>query len=212
MGDIKKISCSDTEEALRQGKINRDNIDDADKRNLVGSLLINVADNNLKKDLGVEDDRSYDEINVDCLTRALSDRYKVDLRTDDFIAAKRISRSGTIKVAFKDTKPGSRYKQLVNAIKSKGANKKGEFLYANFALTARRNNLLYTLREAWREKKIEKYFVDYDGAISVVPSNMTKKLKITSVVNKDTNCTMWTMSKEELVHQIANNFADYFRN
>ena len=115
-------------------------------------------------------------------------------------------------MAFQDTKPASRYRQLVNAIKSKGANKKGEPLYANFELTARRNNLLYSLREAWREKKIEKYFVDYDGAISVVPCNMTKKLKITSVVTKDTNFTLWTMSKDELEYQINNNFVDYKKN
>ena len=158
--DIKKISCQDSEEALRQSKINRDNLDDADQRNLVGSMIINIADPDLKKDLGVVDDRSYDDINIDVLSRSLSDRYRVDVRSDDITAAKRITRSGTLRVAFGDTKPGSRYKQLVNAIKSKGANKKGEPLYANFALTTRRNNLLYVLREAWRDKKIEKYFVD----------------------------------------------------
>ena len=66
--DIKKITCQDSEEALRQSKINRDNLDDADQRNLVGSMIINVADANLKKDLGIEDDRSYDNINIDVLS------------------------------------------------------------------------------------------------------------------------------------------------
>ena len=106
--DIKKETCRDTEEAIRQGKINRDNIDDTDQRNMVGSLLINVMDNNLKKDLGVEDDRAYDDINNDALVRSISNRYKVDLRADDIYAAKRISKSGTLKIAFKDIKPGSK--------------------------------------------------------------------------------------------------------
>ena len=54
--DLKKETCRDTDDAIRQGKINRDNIDDTDQRNMVGSLLINVMDSNLKKDLGIEDD------------------------------------------------------------------------------------------------------------------------------------------------------------
>ena len=99
----------------------------------------------------------------------------------------------------------------MNSIKSKGSNKKGESIYANFALTNRRNSLLYTLRDAWRNKKIEKYFVDYDSSLSVVPLHSSRKIRITSVSTKESNYTLWTMSQNELNYQIDNNFADFLK-
>ena len=101
---------------------------------------------------------------------------------------------------------------MVQSIKAKGSNKKGEAIYANFALTDRRNSLLYTLRDAWRNKKISKYFVDYDGAMSIVPLNSSRKIKLTSVTTKDTGYTLWTMSQEELEYQISHDFSDFRRN
>ena len=85
----------------------------------------------------------------------------------------------------------------------------GEKLYANFALTHRRNNMLFTLREAWKNKKIDKYDSDYDGSISVVPTGSSKKIKITNVANKDSDYISWTMSKGDLEHNIRNGFADF---
>ena len=61
---------------------------------------------------------------------------------------------------FKDIKLDSMYRQLVQTIKSKDANNKGEGMYAYFALTSRCNTL-YIIRSAWREKKVEKFYVDY---------------------------------------------------
>ena len=121
-------------------------------------------------------------------------------------SAKRISKSGTVQLAFSDLKGESKYRQLVNKIKSKGANKKGEKIYANFALTQRRNTLLYTIRAAWREKQIDKFFVDYDGTITIVLPNSSKKIKVTSVANRDTNYVLWTISNEELKLQIDRGF------
>ena len=39
---ITNTACRDIEAVLRQSKINYDNVDDADKRHLVGSLIINI--------------------------------------------------------------------------------------------------------------------------------------------------------------------------
>ena len=61
----------------------------------------------------------------------------------------------------------------------------------------------------WRNKSIEKYFVDFDGAISVVPLGTSKKIKLTSVATKETGYTLWTMSQDELKYQITHNFADF---
>ena len=129
----------------------------------MGNLIITVPDAHTNKILGVDNDKEYETVNVLHLAEVLSDRYKIDLSPNDFTSVKRISKSGTIQVAFNDLKPDSRYRQFVSKIKSKGANKKGGKVYANFALTNRRNNLLYTIRGAWRDKKVEKFFVDYDG-------------------------------------------------
>ena len=150
-------------------------------------------------------------MNEGVLAQALSERYKVDISPNDLKYVKRISKSGSIKIQFNDTKPSSKYRALVNSIKSKGSNKKGENLYANFALTNWRNSLLYTLREAWRNKEVEKYFVDYDGSISVVPLHSSRKIRITSVSTKESNYTLWTMSQNELNYQISHNFADFMK-
>ena len=69
--------------------------------------------------------------------------------------------------------------------------------------------MLYVLREAWKNKKIDKYYSDYDGSIAVVPSGSTKKIKITNVANKDSNFIPWTMTKDDLQHNIENGFADF---
>ena len=41
-------------------------------------------------------------------------------------------------------------------------------MFCNFELTRSRNNLLYEVRKAVRENKIAKYFVDFNGDISIL--------------------------------------------
>ena len=81
--DVCSNACKDTEEALSQTKINRDSVDDTDQRNMIGSLILNVPDTRLKKDLGVDDERAFEEVNEDVLVQALSDRYRVDISAKD---------------------------------------------------------------------------------------------------------------------------------
>ena len=57
-------------------------------------------------------------------------------------------------------------------------------LFANFCLTHRWNQLLYTVRKAHEDGKIEKYFSDYDGSIVLVTKGSTRKIQLTSVANK----------------------------
>ena len=99
-----------------------------------------------------DNERDYEHVNVETLSAKLSEQYRVDISPQDLVSAKRISKSGTVQIAFKDVKPDSKYRQLVTQTKSKGANKKGEKIYANFTLTNRRNSLLYVIRGAWRDK------------------------------------------------------------
>ena len=76
-------ACKDTEEALSLAKINRDSVDDTDQRNLLGSIILNILDSKLKKEVGVDDERAFEEVNEDILVQALSERYKVDISTED---------------------------------------------------------------------------------------------------------------------------------
>ena len=96
------------------------------------------------------DERSYDDVNLAGVAKALSDRYRVDVTANDLTTVKIISRNSAVQVTLQDTKPSCKYKQLGNAIESKGSNKRGEKLYANFALTNRRNSFLYLQRESLR--------------------------------------------------------------
>ena len=50
--------CKDTDAALRQSKINRDLVDDAEQKELAGTLILNVPDKNMKKELRVDDERA----------------------------------------------------------------------------------------------------------------------------------------------------------
>ena len=52
--------------------------------------------------------------------------------------------------------------------------------------------------------KLEKFFVDYDRSITVVPKSTTRKIRLTSVVNADNNFTLWTMEPEEFKERFVN--------
>ena len=93
--------------------------------------------------------------------------------------------------------------QLVKAMKSKGSNAKGMPLYCNFPLTNRRNNLLYNVRKLWKEEKLGKFFVDYNGDITVVAPGSARKTKITSNVDKERNYVIWTMTVAGLIEQFG---------
>ena len=60
-----------------------------------------------------------------------------------------------------------------------------------------------------RFQKIEKYYWDYYGSISVVPISSTKNIKVTNVVTKETNYIPSIISRNNLEHDIYNIFADF---
>jgi hypothetical protein len=75
---------------------------------------------------------------------------------------------GALKVKFHDTKYSSKFKKIVTAIKKPTNDQKALNLFINFELTKMRNNLLFEVRKAKRENRIAKYFVDFDGTMSVL--------------------------------------------
>ena len=87
---------------------------------------------------------------------------------------------GGLKIKFKDLKHDSKFRKVVAAIKKPRPAQKALNLYCNFELTKSRNNLLYEVRKAVRENKLAKYFVDFNGEISVLVNlNDSDQLKLT---------------------------------
>ena len=82
-----------------------------------------------------------------------------------------------------DLKPGSSFNAVVSRIKG-GAGKDVTDIYINFALTPRRASILYEIRKLKKatNSKIQKFYVDFDGNISVVSGKEeVKKERVTSV-------------------------------
>ena len=69
---------------------------------------------------------------------------------------------------FRDTKYSSKFRKIVSAIKKPTDVQKKMNLFCNFELTKMRNNMLFEVRKAKRENRIAKYFVDFDGSVSVL--------------------------------------------
>ena len=151
------ITCSHGEEAKVKSRMNADLIDDLDQRSLLGKISINIQDPELKKRIGILDTGDYASFNYDLLVTEVNKRYHTSINArDDLQDIRRVSRAGTVVLTFFDHKPGSKYFDLVSAIKTKGNNAKGQVLYANFVLTNRRNSLLYEIRKAHKDGKVEK--------------------------------------------------------
>ena len=117
-----------------------------------------------------------------------------------------------------DFKIGSVYDQVVNAVKQgKGRQLKG--IYINFALTNRRASILYEVRQLVKGKIVEKFFVDSDGSISVLPKGSADnwasvKVKLTSVRGgaawgegggASHSNNVWTATPEEVRSRFSNN-------
>ena len=191
------------EEASNAGRQNAENLDDLGQRSLMGKIAINVQDPEIKKKIGILETDDYSQFNVDLLVTEVNLHYKTSIHPyDDLQSAKRVSRSGTIILSFYDHKPGSKFFELVSAIKTKGSNAKGQNLYANFVLTHRRNALLYQIRKAHKEGKLEKYFSDYDGSLVIMKKGTTQKIRVTSQANKAKDFILKTLTLEELLHVV----------
>ena len=156
------ITCSHGGEAKDQSRRNYDYIDDLDQRSLMGKISINVQDPEMKRRIGIMDTGDYNSFDLRLLVTEVNERYGIHIDPlEDLKDARRVSRAGTIVLTFFDHKPGSKFFDLVSAIKTRGSNSKGQPLYANFLLTNRRNALLFQIRKAFEEGKLEKYFSSF---------------------------------------------------
>ena len=175
------ITCSNGEEAKTQSRRNADHLDDLEQKSLIGKIAINIQDPELKKKIGILETGDYNSFNYDLLVSEVNKCYNtsIDAR-NDLQDIRRVSRAGTVVLTFFDHKPGSKFFDLVSAIKTKGSNSKGQNLYANFVLTNRRNTLLYMIRNDFKEGQLKKFFSGYDGSLVIVKKGSTQKIRVTS--------------------------------
>ena len=178
------ITCNFGEEASTKSRRNADHLDDLEQKSLQGKIAINIQDQELKKRIGILETGDYSSFNHALLVTEVNNRYKTSIEREDLQDIRRVSRAGTVVLTFYDHKPGSKFFDLVSAIKTKGSNAKGFSLYANFVLTNRRNSLLYEIRKAFKAGKLEKYFSDYDGSLVIVKKGSAIKIRVTSQATK----------------------------
>ena len=102
-------------------------------------------------------------------------------------------------LTFYDHKHGSKFFSLVTALKTRGSNAKVHNIYANFVLTNMRNALLYQIRKAIKEGKLEKYFSDYNRSLVIMKKGSAQKIRLTSQATKANDYVLTTLTKEELL-------------
>ena len=59
--------------------------------------------------------------------------------------------------------------------------------------------MLYEIRKAFKEGKLEKYFSDYDGSLVVMKKGSTQKVRLTSQATKSNNYVLTTYTRDELL-------------
>jgi myosin heavy subunit len=159
-----------------------DNADHHHQRSLKGKFFITST----KTNSAIKSERDLEEEGVSVakhVEELVEKKLGVKVRKED-IKSCHHTRTGLI-VRLWDFKAGSVYDQVVSAIKS-GQGRQVKDVFINFALTNRRASLLYEVRQLVRSKSLEKFFVESDGSISVLPVGSganwaATKVRLTSV-------------------------------
>ena len=199
---IKSTSCEHHDQLAKDVRVNRDLIDDQLQITFVERMVINIVDEDIRKEISVTEQADYGDIQVDKLAQAMASRYNVKLTSNDFYEARQINKKGHIQVGFNTRVAGSPFHGICLAMRAAGANSAGRSLYSNFLLTYRRRELLYNLQMCWKDSGLSKFYVDFDGTLSYLPLNSNKKIKLTSVLSKDTGYNLWTSMISELQQEL----------
>ena len=75
----------------KKNRQNEDYRDDLDQRSLLGTVHINIVDEEIRKVVGIRDKTEFHDIDTAKLPAAISDRYKIELNPDYSKACRRIS-------------------------------------------------------------------------------------------------------------------------
>ena len=173
-----------------------DEIDNQKQRNLKGKIIISSnAKGGLKSDILTDEEISKKGSNLPLHVVELADqKYKVELETGDFSCYR--LKNGGISVTFWNKWPGSAFQRLATAIKTNT-----NFVmnvYFNFMLTYKRSNLLFEIRKLKNVGKVNKFYSDEDGVISIKINNDNRSKKVTNI-RQENSSFLKTLTVEELV-------------
>ena len=144
----------------------------------VGSIILQSNPNGDNPLVKAEKDISKEQLGAHAIN-LIKQKTDVDIEENDLSKLHYVP-GGGLKLKFKNLKHGSKFREVVAAIKKPKPAQKALNLYCNFELTKTRNNLLYEVRKAVREGKLAKYFVDYNGEISILANlGDTEQMKLT---------------------------------
>ena len=177
-----------------------DELDEEKQKKLKGKMIItSVAKGN--KDCLIKSDDQLEaggETLIDHVRDLAWRKYSVDVLEGDILSCKRLQ-SGAIMLSLWNWY-GSSFHQLANSIKSsKNFNCN---VFFNFMLTRRRNELLFEVRELKRAKKIEKFFSDERGHITIKSGEKSQKISSLPLENNKYILKTYTIAElETLMNQ-----------
>ena len=163
-----------------------DELDDYKQRNLKGKFIISSTPGKaslVKKseELACEDGEKALPGHIILL--ALT-KYEVTLTENDIASCHYLPKGG-IFFSLWNHGPNSVYEQLTKNIKS--SMNRDTNIYFNFMLTKRRSGLLYEVRKLKKETKIDRYYSDEVGIISIKVKDKDANIKLTSFYKTKTS-------------------------
>ena len=161
-------------------RADEDEIDEGRQRSLKGNFIISSLPDPAKHRVSLlktddqltQDNETLMEHVLDLAKR----KYDVTIRSEDVQACHRLPNNSVILRIWRWC-PGSAWQELVEKIKS-GTNT-GFNVYFNFHLTKRRNALVYAIRKLRKDGKVQKFYTDENGHISVKVRESDRKRRIT---------------------------------
>ena len=175
-------NCPKVKDLEERTRVLEDQSDHHHQRSLKGKFMISsLKDNNIisKEKKLKEEGKSLPQY----VTELVHTKLGVTMRVEEIVSCHHTSFGLVFRLG--DFKPSSSFNQIVTAIKS-GSGKEANNLFINFALTPRRAALLFEIRQLKKAKKISKFYTDFDGSITVVKEEGTKKKeKVTDMVEKE---------------------------
>ena len=178
-----EVSNDANEPATESVRKVKDELDDEKQNNLRGKFMITSSTAFGKECLIKSDDilKAEKKDLVDHVIELAVRKYGVTIPKTDVSSCTRLHKGGII-LSIWNKKPGSAYDELCQAIKSKP--KVEDNIFFNFMLTKRRSALLYEVRQMKKLNKIQKFYSDEKGSISIKIGN--SKEIIASIVDDKT--------------------------
>ena len=190
-----KESDSETVNKIRQIE---DELDEVKQKRFKGKFIISSVAGPGKECMIKPKEEVKDEELVDHVRELAWEKFAVKVPATDILSCKRLQ-SGAIMVSLWIWY-GSSYYRLSDAIKS--SKNFAYNVFFNFMLTKRRNELLYEVRKLKRAKKIDKFFSDDRGHITIKLGEKSEKISSVPLETNKTILKTYTLPElETLINQ-----------